>query len=230
MKKTLAIVLAVALLCMVAVGTTLTYFTDTKGDVNTMTVGKVEITQNEDFPSSKLYPYTGTVTADSELDTAKNALTKTVTVTNNADSETAYIRTLFAFEAVNDADPVGDVIHVDYNTEVDANDNAYGTWAPVSAINITKNGVTTKYYVYSFTYANSYAAGATTEASLEKIALDGDEGNEFSGGSYEILVVSQAVQATGFETQGAAAALNAAFPINDAELTTWFNAVVNPTT
>lgn len=219
MKKTLTIILVIALLCIMAVGTTLTYFTDTDFDKNVMTVGKVEIVQNEEFAqNSKLYPYTGTITTGGNLDLGNNALTKTVTVTNDTASETAFIRTLFAFEAVSGNDPVGSVIHVDYNTAVDAEGKAIGTWAKVSEIQIAS----TTYYVYSFTYAKSYAAGTTTEASLERIALDGKEGNGFSNGNYEILVVSQAVQAQGFAN--AADAFAAAFPYgeNNTNVAGWF--------
>ena len=82
MKKTLAFILAVALLCIMAVGTTLTYFTDTDFDKNTMTVGKVEIIQNEtdrtgaalDADSLKLYPVTGAPAADGLVPVANNGV------------------------------------------------------------------------------------------------------------------------------------------------------------
>lgn len=221
MKKTLAILLAMALLCMMAVGTTLTYFTDSEGQANVMTVGKVDIEQKEVFPSAQLYPYTGTI--GGELDLSKNALTKTVTVENKTGSETAFIRTLFAFEAANIGDPAvatdpiaANILYVNYN------DASVGTWKLEG--NFTLSGVT--YYVYSFTYAKSYAAGTSTEASLKKIALDGQQGNEFSDGSYEILAVSQAVQAQGFGDD-VNAAFTAAFPISEAKLIEWFGSL-NP--
>ena len=213
MKKTLAFILAIALLCMMAVGTTLTYFTDTDFDKNTMTVGKVDIEQIENFTNnSALRPYIGTPVADTNglWDTNKNAVTKTVTVENKTGSEAAYIRTLFAFEAVNNANPVGREIHVNYNTDTNV-----GTWTPMGSVVV--NEVT--YYVYAFTYVNAVNGGVTTAASLKQIALDCNEGNNFSGGEYEILVVSQAVQAQGFTAAegktAAEVALSVAFPLGE---------------
>lgn len=234
MKKILVFILAVALLCSIAVGTTLTYFTDTDFDANTMTVGEVKIEQLEqqrdgdayvpfDATNTKLYPYTGKGDmVGGWLKTAENAVDKIVSVKNTG-SETAYIRTLFAFEAVNGNDPVAaKILHVNYNSEV-------GVWEKlaVNPITITKtvNGaeVTTQYYVYSFTYTNALAGGVTSEASLKQIALDYQQGNAFSdavGGKYDILVLSQAVQYQGFAT--ADAAFTAAFPIDATELVNWF--------
>ena len=225
MKKTLAIILALSLLCIMAVGTTLTYFTDTDGATNTMTVGKVTITQNETFnTNAKLFPYIGAIPTDSDYDSAKNAVTKTVTVTNTG-SEIAYIRTLFAFEAVNGQDPVGTTIHVNYNK-----DTTVGTWKavamdPIQLTEVVDNiEVTTKYYVYSFTYTASYEKNVETEHSLKQIALDCSAANEFSNainGEYDILALSQAVQKQGFDN--AEAAFAAAFPYDANTVAGWFN-------
>ncbi len=235
MKKTLAFILAIALLCMMAVGTTLTYFTDTDFDKNTMAVGKVDITQNEQdrdgnvFADAKLYPYTGVAGDDGKttqygnykmFDTQKNAIDKIVTVTLDADSENAFVRTIFAFEADGTADAVGRTIFLNYNTDTDI-----GAWeqckdAENKPITYTKG--TTVYYLYSFTYVAQFSAGNTTAPSLLQFYLDGNAENEFSGGSYEILAVSQAVQAQGFAN--AADAFAAAFPYgeNNANVAGWF--------
>ena len=224
MKKTLTIILVIALLCVLSVGTTLTYFTDTDFDKNVMTVGEVQITQlinssESGNASAPLYPYTGTVSnqVNQSLDTAKNAVNKAVTVKLSDNSEAAYIRTLFAFEADGDADAVGTMIHVNVNN------GTVGTWDKACESAVTINGV--KYYIYSFTYSNQYTKTQTTESSLLQFCLDGSAENNFSGGSYEILVLSQAVQAQGFtgEGMGAAYALNTAFgEVNATNATTWF--------
>lgn len=240
MKKALAIILAVALLCIMAVGTTLTYFTDTDFDKNTMAVGKVEIIQNEkdragnNFADAKLYPYTGVAGEEGKtteygtykmFDTEKNAIDKIVTVTLDANSEDAFVRTIFAFEADGTADAVGSKIFLNVN----ANSNI-GVWAPCKdaqdkPITYTKtvNGVEIVYYLYSFTYAAKFSAGNTTEPSLLQFYLNGNAENGFSGGSYEILAVSQAVQSTGFAN--AADAFAAAFPYgeNNANAAKWFD-------
>ena len=224
MKKKLAIVLAMALLCIMAVGTTLTYFTDTtEVDTNTMAVGNVKIEQVEVFAAdAKLLPYTGEIKADGKLSTENNAVTKTVSV-KNIGSEAAYIRTLFAFEAVAGADPVGTIIHVERSAD------SVGDWAPVGEIEVDE----VTYFVYSFTYSAALAAGtdSVTPFSLKAIALDCNQGNEFytnvgTDGKYNILVLSQAVQTAGFTGETAVAnAFAAAFPYgdNNEALEDWFN-------
>ena len=225
MKKILAIALVMALLSIATIGGTLSYFTATDSDVNTMEVGNVKIEQLEQqrkddglvpFNATKLYPYTGDGTlVDGWLDTQKNAVDKIVSIQNTG-SESAFIRTLFAFEAVDGTEPnpvvSGDIL-VNYNQ-----DTTVGTWAYAGSF--TKNSVT--YYVYSFTYAKALAAGTDSVSAprLKQIALNGAAGNSFSGGSYNILVLSQAVQSTGFGT--AAEAFTAAFEINNTKLTEWF--------
>ena len=242
MKKVLAIALVMAMLSIMAVSGTLSYFTSSDGKVNTMAVGNVQITQMEfqrddegrfvAFTATKLYPYTGdsTLVNDDWYDTAKNAVDKIVTIKNTG-SEDAFIRTLFAFEAVMDSqgnptDPVGTTILVNYNTNTDV-----GEWKKldVDPISITKNEVTTYYYVYSFTYANALAANSrvASDPSLKQIALNGAAGNNFSGGSYDILVLSQAVQAQGFG-DNVAAAFTAAFPITAEKLVEWFASIPTP--
>lgn len=219
MKKTLAIVLALALLCTLAVGTTLTYFTDDDFDKNTMTVGNVKIEQEEEFnTNTALRPYIGDP-VQTGFATAKNAVTKIVTVKKTG-TEAAYIRTLVAFEAVNGNDPVdpaAPIIHIDRSGD------DVGAWAPMGTV--TVEGVL--YYVYSFTYNGSFAGDVTTAPSLKAIALDCNQGNEFydaigADGQYNILVVSQAVQSTGFAD--AAEAFTAAFPLaeNNAIPENWF--------
>ena len=66
MKKILAIALVIALLSIMAIGTTLSYFKDSAFDQNTMTVGTVTIKQNEVFDeeSAALRPYIGSIPAD----------------------------------------------------------------------------------------------------------------------------------------------------------------------
>ena len=235
MKKTLAMVLALALLCVLAVNSTLSYFTDTAAAANTMTVGKVDIEQHQkdrngtDVPKSiKMYPYTGTTNKDGTVyggfrmyDTAKNAIDKIVTVTLQDGSEDAYVRTIFAFEAFGGENPIGNMIHLNYNE-----DQTVGVWGQcmdgTEAVTYTKNG--TVYYLYMFTYKAALTSENKTSApSLLQFYLDSKAENEFSGGGYEILVLSQAVQTKGFESAGAVAALNTAFGVaNGANAEEWF--------
>lgn len=117
-KKITAIFLCVALVAVAVVGASLAYFTDTDSATNTFTVGKVDITLNEQQrgadgletfqQNKKLNPIVGS--AQSEKDEyglpnatdAVNYVDKIVTVTNNTGSDAAYIRAYFAIPSALD--------------------------------------------------------------------------------------------------------------------------------
>jgi predicted ribosomally synthesized peptide with SipW-like signal peptide len=248
MKKTLTIILVIALLCVLSVGTTLTYFTDTDGNLNTMTVGEVDINQtingNEaGVTETKLFPVTATPDANGLVPVANNGVNLEVVVTVDSSSEDAYVRTIFAFEMmkvgtawVNPLAVVEDeVTEIHYVT-------ASGVTIAFPGVVIYKDSTgyttdatnATAAYVIGVATASNKLTGTATFASLTQVYLDSDVGNEFStavGGSYEILVLSQAVQVQGFEGEGmgAAYALNAAFgEVNTKNATDWFNKL--PTT
>ena len=215
MKKTLAIISAIALLCVMAVGTTLSYFTDEDGDVNTMTVGKVGITQKingqeNGAVSAQMFPVT-----KNDDGTLNNVVNIAVTVTMDTSSQNAYVRTVFAFEMKKVGDewvnPIGtDVILVQDGVTIE-ND-----------VTFVKNGVQYVVGVYSY---GELEAGDTTTPSLKQVYLDSEVGNEFSDavdGKYDILVLSQAVQKQGFAD--AETALNTAFgEVNGTNAADWFN-------
>ena len=217
MKKLLAIILAIALLCIIAVGTTLTYFTDTDYDTNTMTVGKVGINQtingNETgVVSAPMFPVTAEPDANGLVPVANNGVNLDVVVTVDNDSKDAYVRTLFAFELkANGTSPIGtDVMLV-------------GSGITMTDVTFTKDGV--QYIVGVCDYSDALVSAGATLSSLKQVYLASTVGNEFStavGGVYDILVRSQAVQAQGFTS--ADAALTAAFgEVNAANVATWFN-------
>ena len=231
MKKTLALILVVCLLCIMAVGTTLTYFTDTDFDKNTMTVGKVEIIQNEtdrtgaalDADSLKLYPVTGAPATDGLVPVANNGVDKFVNVVLADNSEDAYVRTIFAFERKNDGvSPVGTELKLVTGTEIKMTD-----------ITIAKDGVS--YVIGVCTYdAPLTQTNKTSAYSLKQVYLDRSVDNTFFdavGNSYDILVLSQAVQTQGFAAadgkSAAQVALDTAFgeitEANAAEIASWFN-------
>ena len=214
MKKILVFILAVALLCTIAVGTTLTYFTDTDFDANTMTVGTVGINQtingNETgIVSAPMFPVTAEPDTNGLVPVENNGVNLDVVVTVDSDSEDAYVRTIFAFELKADGtSPIG--------TDV----KLVGTGITMTNITFTKNGV--QYIVGVCDYGK--VSKNATLSSLKQVYLAKTVGNEFStaiGGSYEILVLSQAVQAQGFT--GTDAAMTAAYGALTAEnVTTWF--------
>lgn len=260
MKKTLAIILALSLLCIMAVGTTMTYFTDTDGTTNTMTVGKVTIDQIEQKRGAtegtyvnliadangvtslgKLYPYTGEDAVNGWFSADDNAVDKIVSVENTG-SEAAYIRTVFAFEMMNvDGEWKNPLDNSDGKAKVHLNVNPNQTIDFDNAdvviyrheingndvYNSMKDGAKAAFVIGVSTYENVLGGTSVSENSLRQIYLDSSVGNNFSdaiGGQYEVLVLSQAVQAKGFETVNAQTALNTAFGAVTAEKAAeWFN-------
>ena len=232
MKKTMMILLALSLACILAVGSTMSYLTYTDADVNTMVVGNVKITQLEqkrqdgalvDFVDDvRLLPITNNATANVEingtnyalLNTANNAVDKIVTVKNEG-TEAAYVRTLIAFEMINNGGA--------WTSPFDASLKKVDNGITMTDITFVKGGV--HYIVGTYVYDAELAAGATSAPSLLQVYLAAEEKGEFFAGvgaSYEIHVLSQAVQAAGF-TSGAAAALNDAFgEVTTVNAATWF--------
>ena len=82
-KKIVALCLCVALAVVAIGGATLAYFTDTDAKTNTFTVGKIDITLNENFDkeNAKLLPGS----------TTKNAVKKEVSIKLEDGSEDAYV-------------------------------------------------------------------------------------------------------------------------------------------
>ena len=220
-KKALALLLVVALTAAIAVNVTLAYLVDEKSDVNVMTLGNVEIEQIEQerdaqgnlvpfSPGKPAYPAVGPIKWATEgvkvndreykvfTPDLKNVVDKIVTV-NNVGKSPAFIRTVVAIEAPGyDAE---DYIHINYN----------GTDTTISGPVVTKID-STDYVIFTFTYKDALAAGAKSAPSLVQLFLDSKADNEYCaqfGPSWEVLVVSQAVQTEGFDD--ATTALNTAF-------------------
>lgn len=231
-------ILLVALVLSVAMATTgtLAYLTDEDADINTMTLGKVEIVQNEqertdhgldEFSQDKpLYPavYEGTSIpwADKNdwvepgnqawkvVEDNANVVDKFVTVTNIGKSD-AYVRTIIAYEGDETYGPEGKYIHIVTNgTNVDPQ-------IDTELLGVMEiEGV--KYTVYAYTYPEVLVPDQTTIPSLKQVYMDKTADNdvvEQYGETYDILVLSQAVQAKGFENFTAKEALNEAFPMGE---------------
>ena len=242
-KKILAIVLCVAMLAIAIVGGTMAYFTDTKTETNVMAVGSVKIEQIEqerakdadgnftstlqDFTANKpVVPAVGTTAYAAEKITVngvemqvfddakfKNAIDKIVSV-KNVGKSAAYVRTIIAIEAPGfDAN---DLIGINYN-----DNEAVTMSAPVT---VTVGGV--DYVCFVFTYKDALAANAASEPSLVQVYLGSEATNEdvaAYGETWEIIALSQAVQADGFAD--AATGLNEAFgEANATNIATWLSA------
>lgn len=250
-KSTLLMVLSLVLALTVGLGTTLAYLTDTDADVNVMTLGNVDILQNEqqwnedkteleEFENDKpLYPYVGTLSwtntgyengAYRQFD-VENAVDKYVTVTNTGKSP-AYVRTLIALEMgqyENLQDFAKSGIGLSINKENGDEFDFPGTWVWHSDEDFMVEIDGKLYNVMVAEHQEPVEPGETTIPSLLQIYLNKTADNEEvemldgnGNGKYDILVLSQAVQTAGFED--AHTALHEAFPFgeNFANVPGWF--------
>ena len=155
-----------------------------------------------------------------------NVMDKMVFVENTGNTD-AYFRTVIAFECpegmkVGDAGQganIGLNVNAGYE-ETFKDDSGNGYY-------ITIDGV--RYAVRSYTYGNwndgVLAPGETARPSLLQVVMNHEMTNEDVakfGNNYEILVLSQAVQADGFDN--ASVALDTAFgELSEVNATKWFN-------
>lgn len=213
-KRIVTIALVIALLATCFAGT-YAYLQDDDAAKNTMTIGKVDIIQNEqqraddgvtmvDFVDNKpALPVVGTIEWAAEALSMpggtmkvfhaglKNVVDKFVSV-SNVGRTNAYVRTIIAIE---DPDNAGNRIHVNVNDVVGVKQSAWQT--------IEMDGVT--YSLTVFTYTDALAPGNTTPYSLAQVFLNSAATNEECekyGETWDILCLSQAVQADGWEADG----------------------------
>lgn len=246
MKKSVIFLAASCMLLVAALvlGGTVAYLTDTDEDVNVMVLGDVAIEQIEqerdengdlvDFTQNKpaipavFNDGLGKIEWDDERvmiggvgykvfdDTMKNVVDKIVTVKNTGKND-AYVRTLIAIESPNTDFP--GLVHLNYN----------GTDGKLEQL--LENGDSAlveidgvKYVILSFVYNEALAAGETSAPSLVQTFINPKAtGEDLAplGPTWEIKVLSQAVQAEGFSN--ANAALTAAFGELTAEnVKDWF--------
>ncbi|MBE6739392.1 MAG: hypothetical protein E7565_03635 [Ruminococcaceae bacterium] len=246
-KKVIIMCLAMVLVASLAIAGTIAYLTDTDSKTNVMTVGSVKIEQIEqeyneagelvDFTQAKpLMPYVGTLGWKNTTEangayrsfTMNNVVDKYVSVTNTGKSD-AYVRTVFAFEmgeyATVDAFRYN-VIGVSTNAENGAEFDFDGTWnwgTPFVAVIDGEN-----YMVWEAVHSAAVAPKTTTIPSLLQVYMnkncDNEEVTKVDGnenGTYDILVLSQAVQAAGFDS--AEAALTEAFGKVEDNAVAWFS-------
>ena len=234
-KKIISLCLVVCLLAT-AIGGTLAYFTDTEAVKNVMTMGNVDIEQieQERSPAGGLQPYTQNQTLlpmggydweevnvnGHSISVYADGLDKIVTVKNNGNSA-AYVRTIVALEAVKSKEEAKSVwdknLFVSYNydsTQVICEDN-----------NLFVQIGDTWFAIVVYTYGDAIAAGTESVPSLTGVGLYPETTKEDVAnleGDYEVLVVSQAVQASDMGAD-AGAALDTAFgDVNAANVADWF--------
>ena len=226
-KRTLTLIVAMVAALLIATTGTLAYLTDTDGAVNVMTVGNVDIeqieeqrpkigsTELEEFEQFKPFlPAVHDTNDDNKIAWAdvnewpvpkgfegdpnaykvfnnniSNVQDKFVSVENTGKND-AYVRTIIAIE-----DPVGNQasIHIGDNVDVEGL-----TCEKVGYVEL--DGV--QYYVISYLYPEKLAPGERTIPSLKQVFLDKAATSEdvaLFGENFEILTLSQAVQADGFD-------------------------------
>ena len=242
-KRIVTIALVVALMATCFAGT-YAYLMDTEAAKNVMTVGNVDILQNEyqrneagepvvPFENGKtllpmgsdpawadakvtLNGYTFSMFAD------ENALDKIVTVTNKGNTD-AYVRTIVALEAGKSTDEA-DELWNDYVALTDG----IGTHGVCEDNSLYVNINGTYYIIVVYTYNEALAPNEESCPSMTGVALYAAATNEVLktfDGSYEVLVLSQAVLASAMG-EDAGAALDKAFgDVDAANVAEWFKDV-----
>lgn len=231
-KKITAIVLVVVVLAMLFTGLTMAYFTDTDSAENVMVMGNVKIEQHEqqrdetgkleDFEQNKpLLPVVENPDWDNDGDgkdaytengynikyfddAQTNVIDKIVTVENTGSSD-AYIRTIIAIEKANKGESGDeDWVHINHTAALGSaeNEKLKGDYIGVAEIG-------GQYYdLLVYTYKTVIKPNEITMPSLMQVYLDAQATQEYAAGfgpTFEILVLSQAVQADGFAGLGVAA-------------------------
>ncbi len=247
MKKILSVALVVVLLAGIAVTGTMAYLQDTDSDVNVMTLGNVDIEQIEQewnadktelqpFTQAKpLYPYVGELGWENEDEdedggayrrfTMNNVVDKYVSVKNTGRSD-AYVRTLIALEMGEFTYDEFNLVGISINAENGSEFKFPDTWEWGSGFVAQIDG--NNYYVMVAVHKNPVQPGETTIPSLLQVYLSKDATNDDvakldgnGNGTYDILVLSQAVQTNGFDN--AQTALDTAFGVaNAANAAEWF--------
>ena len=236
-KKIISLCLVVCLLAT-AIGGTLAYFTDTEAVKNVMTMGNVDIEQieQERSPAGGLQPYTQNqtllpmggydweevnVNGDS-ISVLADGLDKIVTVKNNGNSA-AYVRTIVALEAGKSEDEAKSM----WYKNLAVSDNSDGTQVIGEDNNLFVQIGDTWFAIVVYTYGDAIAAGTESVPSLTGVGLYPETTQKDVAnlkGDYEVLVVSQAVQASGMGDD-AGAALDEAFGDVATNVAEWFKDV-----
>jgi len=247
-KKLLAVALTASISAGAAVAGTVAYLQDEDSDVNVMTLGNVYIDQIEQewdatetalqpFTQAKpLYPAVGTLgwennTVDGgayRRFSMENAVDKYVSVKNTGKSD-AYVRTIIALEMGSlTVTELAEAISLSVNKKDGDEFDFPGAWVwPVDDV-FEIDGK--NYNIMVAVHEDAVEPGDTTIPSLLQVYMKSEADNDTvakidgnDNGTYDILVLSQAVQTAGFESVGAATALNTAFgEANAANVATWF--------
>ena len=239
-KKIISLCLVIALIAIAITGATLAYFTDTEADVNTMTTGNVKIDQTETDENGDEWEPEDIIP---EVPVIKN-----VNVENTGNQD-AYVRTLIAYE---DTWDLAAFTYLGFWCTPDQVDeyavipsNGVDDWLQFK---VTVNGAQSGkvydeaiYTVLVYNYGGELLKAGESADSLHQVKLNNDATNEWSEyaagaynevgsdlGTYDVVVLTQAVQAGSFTS--AEEALNAGFGAidytSDAQVAEWFQEVL----
>lgn len=237
-KRTVALVLAIALVFAVAVGGTVAYLTSTANVKNTFTVGSVNIKLDEAkvTPDGKAVTPAERVTANDYKLMPGHVYTKDPTVTVLNGSEESYVRMKVTFN--NAAAIIAMCTDPEYGDEVTGVENAFplirmvnfveanaAKWDGIIPDNMVETGellANPKYFVKDndtltfYFYYNEKVAAPNADKVLETLFdsikvpewVTADQLNKLN--DFQINVVAEAIQADGFDDADAAwAAFNA---------------------
>ena len=251
-RKLLLVALSLCMVAILAMGGTLAYLTDTDSQLNVMTLGKVDISQNEqqqgengelvDFAQNKpLLPMVdsraeGEPVVDEDgyfHDDMNNVVDKIVTVKNEAKegaiNQEVYVRTILAFETNKEYAAGSDTVLRDGKEIFDTYIGYLGDFELLERDTIVIEGV--EYVLAVKVYEDYLEPQEVSEPSLKQIFMSPDANNEnmiLFGDTYTILALSQGVQVAGFEN--AKDALDRAFgdleTIPEATLIEWLSGLV----
>lgn len=241
-RKILILALSLCMVAILAVGGTLAYFTDDEQITNTMTIGNVQINIDEfqkvdgqwepfDDDDFTLYPVDWSVGT-----TYRNKVAYTANVSSSEDD--AYIRTIVLFEK-NDllpqdykdqADCCVPGMHFNYFADAEATSVANGKTihgATATDLNMVVSVGGNEYWVVLFEEVNGLAIPYDHALfSLNGVFMDKNITSDLiagwgEDGKVDIIVYSQAIQATGLTYDQAMDALG---EINATNLQSWIKA------
>jgi len=249
-KKILTLALTLSMVAILAIGGTIAYFTDSEQVTNTMTIGDVQINneelmKNPDFEEGgeedkyiefdsddlTLYPISNTK--------GINLYNKMVSVFNTSKVHEAYIRTIVLFELNEDVSACSDDclngIHFaytdgDYTTTIDGKVyQGRGTTNYKLDEAVTVNNK--KYQVVVFTDKQGRAiAKDESQDSLASVWLDENVTDEQAAawaGDLDVIVFAQGIQADNLTHEEAMEALGV---VNESNLNKWLgtdDAIIN---
>lgn len=191
MKKKIAATAVLLSLLSISAAGTLAYFTDSQIAHNVITSGKIDIDLNDDFDWNE------PIMPSQEID-------KVVSVTNNNDSNTAWVRILLNTTITkNDTQETKDLFLPDGNPVMKINISQSGKWVKGTAVEL--DGVSYDSYIYK----DELAPGATTEELFKTVTFNEKTGNDYQNCTVNIDVVAQAIQS---DNNGASALEAAGWP------------------